>query len=117
MTNEESIVERVHSYISKNDTYFSSESMGKMVEFFITDQAETITRLQLDNAKLHKNYIKACKGRMDFRNSFRELKIQNMLIREALTTISKANNDGVCIVENQYLTARCVATEALGETK
>ena len=50
------------------------------------EQAETIAQLQLDNARL-------C---------------------EALTTISKANNDGVCIVENQYLTARCVATEALG---
>ena len=42
------------------------------------------TQLEANNAKLHKNYIKACKGRMDFRNSFRELKIQNMLIRDAL---------------------------------
>lgn len=42
------------------------------------------TQLEANNAKLHKNYIKACKGRMDFRNSFRELKIQNMLTRDAL---------------------------------
>ena len=66
------------------------------------DSGAEIAELKAEIEGYHLNYKDVC--------------IDNLKLREALGDIANANNDGVCIVGNQYFTARCVATEALAST-